>query len=332
MVWIVAWFMGGALGAWAEPVSVFDFHVHAPAESWFLDSFLNREFVTTTWTGDVGPWVEMARIGGLVISPTHRTAWAGQFIVDGRYTEVFDQLNRAVSTKILALNRAQPGVARAVCGVALGLSNTQEKARLCLGLPGFVGFKLREEALAPEVVRDVGSREEGEDTTQPWRDFKFLAELANAQQGVMLIHFLSVHHLNQMDSRIASQLEAEALALTAHANPHVTFIIAHSGELSVIGPEQLLQLSVYDNIFLETSAADPILLRVWRKFGMKRVVFGSDDTGTAEDLNAPAYFSLIWNNIFLTSAEIQNILFSNGRDLWEHRVAPEQRRKSSHRH
>src|SRR5262245_22465203 len=125
--WTILFITLSGLAAFAatsarEHVAIYDFHVHAPLKGWAIENFFQRDLDLA----DTGPWVTIERRAGLIISPTHELVGGDEFYQSGRYTDGFDAVVRRIGEGIANFNSQHENSARGVCGIYLGLPNSQE--------------------------------------------------------------------------------------------------------------------------------------------------------------------------------------------------------------
>jgi predicted TIM-barrel fold metal-dependent hydrolase len=271
-------------GATSSSVTAYDFHLHFRDTPDLLQVFEKAEFNEQTPRGSYLngslPNITLNRQAGLIISESFEP-YKNELVEGRRYTDLFNSINQEASQKLVIQKREGHMAVKGLCGLILGLENTVEKARLCIGLPGFVGFKLRMETSNQPYIQyfsknsaQVMDRYLGNLNLNPERfinDFEKISQLANEKNGAILIHFQAntlglIRTGEQFGQAVplpptASDEEADAFLSVVIKYPRVHYIIAHSGISSILGIHGVKRISNFfkshsellNNVYIETS-------------------------------------------------------------------------------
>ena len=289
----------------------------------FLDTHVHVEFSPS---GESGKYLEAYHELGfakkaILISPSYNVKSENKFMNDLETALLADR-------KTSELTQQSPDRLVGLCGLRWKFNGADSVAKKCLELPGMKGVKLRyfpTESMVPSIQMIT----------------KVLTDTAHVK--IVLMHFpLSIESVEGRPLNTNDLQNIEELTKLAKKFPSTNWIMAHS----FYSPELVSAIAKkgLGNIWLEPSTLVSFLPRenaarilrlnqyaeAWRKFGIERILFGSD----ASIDEWPDYLELknAWpfdnfkavqtakddfDLLPLSREEKNKILNDNGRVFWE---------------
>lgn len=229
-----------------------------------------------------------------------------------------------------------------LCAWHFSWSLQQSKKALahCLSLPHMKGLKIHMAInnLNERKLRHLHDKEIRE-------KFRFLINKYSSKIKFVLIHntmsieylmdFHNSHYAHKNKEKFIQRdfLDLEVITHLATQLKNTQFIMAHS----LYHPRLIKQLAQLknkknlNNLWLESSAifkqfhgaSAKWIINSWKKFGLDRILFGSDAFISKSPKFESVYnrevdfFRNLKNNQFLTEKEIQRIFNFNGKSFWE---------------
>lgn len=184
---------------------------------------------------------------------------------DEKYISLMD-------AKTSEITQQYPGRFIGLCGLNYTWDTEDGVSRVnkCLSMPGMKGIKMH--SFTTNEDSPLGSEK-----SQVLVD-KTLESVSN-KKPIVLWHIKPCGNDN---SKPCNTNEIEFLFQMARKYPGISFVVAHSmydsKDVEILMSLEQQSGSRLENLFLETSEADPTMMKVvWKKFGLDRVLFGSDN-------------------------------------------------------
>jgi predicted TIM-barrel fold metal-dependent hydrolase len=297
----------------------FDVHYHLPLEEQTVAAPLSEDGISIR-NEIYRSEIKRATVGNqktvLFLTPTFSVS---EFVS----ADVIIRENLRISNLLQNFDRAY-----GICGINHLHTNAELIANECIKLPKMIGFKLR-----------------GVNPSEPHlKSFKALVKIADRHHALILTHFTygeQYHSAYRERSHEGIRAETRKLIEIMEDNSDARLIVAHSGVPSFIGFEGMDEITEFNfarNIYIETSgfmhedrrtnyqyrndihATSQIIadyVRAWKRFGIERILFGSDTFFPHDPIVnfiMPQCEQLI-KFTQLSEKEKQLILFENSKNL-----------------
>ena len=310
-----------------KPLVYLESHLHV---------FFNEQANTESANKNINAYIKQGTFSkAFVISPAYTVGYTKQINIDLSYREIFDQ-------KTAELVQKHPNHLIGICGLYEYWNDGADVLNECLEYKGMIGVKIR-----------LVSHENKHRLSDPVAFDNIVRALEVNQEKikVVLIHtqgdyaytsnHKSVHSESEVQQTLVEEVnDLKKLIELGARFPDIQFVVAHSlySPKLVEVLSDLKQKNNLKNFWIEISTALDVLVtnfmeddknkkweqyaKVWRKFGINKILFGSDSVLAQggfyiwenQDL-IPREYNNIANNKYLSKREKNLILNENGKQL-----------------